>query len=787
MPDVGVPRNLDLLQREHDHNSAYSLLRDQLHALPEEITSYKSTPDRVKQHVPFTEHKAVFSNPTTPSASVLDVCGDESLLMGRVLNGLSAAKIDEILGALTTGGPNNGPIDLTKVAKSSYFLKKVEELRCLKMTPKEVTLKQKNKKDGRERPDVTVAYFDPLDALVYIVQNLGTDGWRWTSRDGEPYVNAWDGSGVKVWEGALRGHIDGGARLIMLDFYIDDFRRDSKRTNKTNGLYMRIANDENDNRLIPIAFAPSSVPVDSLMKHIISPSARILTKGIRIGDQKYIGGFCRGIADHMGKVDILCQKGPSATIPGVYDVRRNDEQGLQVDFLYKQRDLHLQEVAMNVLQWCSDQVDKNTPLPPFYRQLVSRIRELFGLLDGTSYPAVYTMEVFAAHVPQRMGICYMHTETRGVLELHSIAVLTELDKVPHLGYLAALNSLIKLASRYPHRPLFKHDVITTKTHHFSQEKGLHLSLATAEQYDHYICLLLAYLRALLPSDRQHTLDGLEAHIQYSFILTHPDGVDRAKMDELGRKIQEAKKDMIVLLGEQEVCRPKFASLDYWQALIEFSGGPMSFDTTPFEAYHQEWKAACNLTNGHDVERQLLSYAASKLMWDWKVPPRVRAPRAPQEVDEIPPSIDEIDQPDSTAVWKKCGARRTKQTIVGGESREVYEKGRFSGYIVQKGHYVLFEVQAEDRVPQRVPYQFLELYVTTSVRNKQTIELSLRCLEFVALEGAEDSRCKKVTLRASETLKAGQLRPVERLDIHDICGSLYLAPYVRRPHRYPLKQ
>lgn len=89
--------------------------------------------------------------------------------------------------------------------------------------------------------------------------------------------------------------------------------------------------------------------------------------------------------------------------------------------LYKARDRRLAK-AVGRLQWISD----NHPQDRRFAQQITQIRLTLGLRDDVAhppYPAIYAQEIFNEDVAMRMGNCYMHTETRGVLELHALALI----------------------------------------------------------------------------------------------------------------------------------------------------------------------------------------------------------------------------------------------------------------------------------------------------------------------------------------------------------------------------
>ena len=193
----------------------------------------------------------------------------------------------------------------------------------------------------------------------------------------------------------------------------------------------------------------------------------------------------------------------------------------------------------------------------------------------------------------------MHTETRENLSQHAILLLSCFTNlVDHI------NKSVKQLPHYPHHPAFNNDVITTKTHIWSHEEGLHIALATAEDVDLFLCVLPVLFFDKIPS---FVLSTYEAHLQYTFYLTDQNGIKRADLDHIKLLIIEAKRGMVELTHDHSVLqRPKFASADYWIPLIKFLGPPKDYNTTPFEALHLESKTiGADLTNGCNIEKQVI--------------------------------------------------------------------------------------------------------------------------------------------------------------------------------------
>jgi hypothetical protein len=94
--------------------------------------------------------------------------------------------------------------------------------------------------------------------LAYIIKQKGTEGWTFRTRTNAPVIKSvWDSEGAQRFEAHWDLELRNGAQLILLLLYWDDFRRNSKRLHKVNAFYLRILNDEVEQRIYPISYVPS--------------------------------------------------------------------------------------------------------------------------------------------------------------------------------------------------------------------------------------------------------------------------------------------------------------------------------------------------------------------------------------------------------------------------------------------------------------------------------------------------------------------------------------------------
>lgn len=301
---------------------------------------------------------------------------------------------------------------------------------------------------------------------------------------------------------------------------------------------------------------------------------------------------------------------------------------------------------------------------------------------------------------------------------------------------------------------------------------MHISLPTAEHIDQVLCLLPLLFRALLSARWSNAIDGYEAHLQYTFLLTDTKkGIKRDDLEPIERLIHRSKVAMAAIIPSSRLCRPKFASMDYWVPLIKFLGHPMGFNSTPFEAYHQVWKQAGAATNGHNVEHQVLSYAANKLAFDLGV---TLYPCATRSAQLVIGEAQLVRQNQPTPGFAPCGDKVPSPHRP--NAYWYYAKARYNGFVVKMGQYLRITGIAGFPEPQVCLFHGID-----QERERQVYRLHLT--RFSLRSHWPNSRIFICSEETTLFHPIADLHVLELLGVHFVRGYLLLNAYVRRPYYY----
>ncbi len=723
--------------------------KDRLRSLPADQRA-KITPPSVHSYVPWTELIEFTEPPPAMTAEQYQYCNNSALSLNHAMIGLPQAAQQRILDVIC-----HRDFDSKHIPPTVHLLNKVADYCLVKLKKHEVTLPAKPRKKGGPRADQIVSFYMLEELIAYIIQHKGTAGWTFeTSMESPMIASVWDSQGAQRYTHRWAVELESGAKPLLLLLYLDDYRQHKKRAYKINALYVRLLNLESEDLIYPICFASSTVDVNVLLEAILTPSLRRLGKGIRVDGNRYIGGLHVTSVDHMAKVQLVKMKNPGATYSDVYSHRQLRELSRITRELYKPRDPELHKLALDRLQFL---MSIREPIVEDRRE-VTRIRELLGLQEK-GFPALSQVDGFDEDLHMRQGIDYMHTETRGNLHQHAIALLNHRPDLP-----AQVNSAVRKLPRYPHRPYFgDNDVVTTKRKPWSEEEGLHICLASSEQIDHFLCLLPILLYNKVPA---FIMANYEAHLQYTFMLTAKNGIARADLPLLHSLIIATKLGMAALIPEEKLRRVKFASADYWVRQIEFLGPPMAWDSTKYENRHDGTKTiGAELTNRRNVEPQVLEEEGRRIAF--KMPFRQHLFWNPQLL------VTEERQTPPARGWQPCGEASTKNA-----TWWFYPKARFNSYVVSAGQYILLLSTQGDDVSGT--HRFDGIY---EAYNGGTVTHSLLLHRLVSVPADQPTKLEFYNLGRQTELQCNGLVVSKLLDVHEVNERLIGNPYVRYPYCY----
>jgi len=148
-----------------DHNCGLSLYKRKLIDQKERDPAQFTTPEphSVRSHAPFSAAPNPVQ-PTTfkkgPSQDVLEATNWTSLAFIKATVGLPDSAKQRIIDLIL-----DSKFKPAELARNTYILELVEDLLLVKLRSKSEVLPQKQKKNGEERDDVAVHYFDILDLL----------------------------------------------------------------------------------------------------------------------------------------------------------------------------------------------------------------------------------------------------------------------------------------------------------------------------------------------------------------------------------------------------------------------------------------------------------------------------------------------------------------------------------------------------------------------------------------------------------------------------------------------
>lgn len=741
-----------------DNSSGLVELKDRLRQLPAEERK-KISPPLVENFVPWTRMDSVEQTPSKLSMEQLSYANSSTMSLFRAMVGLPDTAKQRILDVIA-----HSEFDPKVVPRTVKILNKVADHLLVKPKQHDITLPSKPHKSGQHRADHKVKYYQIDELIAYIIKHRGTEGWVFqTDENANVIKGIWNSSGAAKYERRWTVQINQeGAKPILLLFYWDDYKKGTKRTNKINAFYVRVLNCVTEQLIEPICFAPSTIDVNVLLENIFTPFLRCLGKGITVNEQRWIGGLHITSTDHMAKVPLVLLKNPGATYSDVYSHRQLEELHWIADGNYKKRDGELGKLIHDRLQF----LIKIQPQNPEITREITRIRELVGMRPS-GFPALSQLEIFDEDIYVRQGIDYMHTETRGSLYQHGVALFQDNEELIKL-----VNAAVRLVPRYPHRPYFgNNDVITKKRQPWTEEEGLHLNLATSEQIDHFLCLLPILLHPYVdkhPGVPSRRLSAYEAHLEYTFFLTAAE-IKRSDLPKIESLIHKAKVGMSELLPAEKLNRVKFTSMEYWPEQIKFNGPPIEYDTTIMENRHDGTKGiGTDLTNRKDVERQILSELATRTA--------LQVPLRKVGGHEIRLFVME-KQPQNFAVgWCPCG----KITEIH-EQSQWWHKARTNGYKVATGQFLSVTRSFRDGGRQERFSCCFKGIVKFVVQNMPTYELVYRRL--LPEQENLESRIKIFKEGDQEQVPAGEIEVHELLDVHKMGDKLAHNEYVRYPYRY----
>jgi len=723
--------------------------KQRLSALPPEQRA-KITPPSVRNYVAWTEVAGITDDPPVLTAEQHEYCNDSTISLCHAMIGLPQAAQQRILSVVS-----HRDFDSKRIPPTVKLLNKAADYCLVKLRKHEVTLPAKPRKGGHTRPDQVVSFFKLEELIAYIVRHKGTAGWTFETRMDSPVIaSVWDSEGAQRYTQRWTLELQLGAKLVLLVLYWDDYKQNKKRTHKVNAFYIRLLNHEVEDLIYPICFASSTVDVNVLLEAIVTPSLRCLGKGISIDGNRFVGGVHVTSVDHMAKVQLVKLKNPGADYSDVYSHRRLPELSRVTDRAYKPRDPELHKLALDRLQYLLSLPEQVLEV----RHEITRIRALFGLQEK-GFPTLSQVEGLDEDLHLRQGIDYMHTETRGNLYQHGLAVINHRQDLP-----ALINNAVRSLPSYPHRPnLGGNDVITTKRQPWSEEEGLHICLATSEQIDHFLCLLPVLLYGKIPT---FVMEAYEAHLQYTFMLTSPKGIARADLPRLRQLILTAKRGMAALIPEEKLRRVKFASVDYWVRQVEFLGPPMAWDSTKYENRHDGTKAiGADLTNRRDIEPQVLAEVGRRMAFE--VPFRQHLFTRVKLLD-----TENHANPDS-AGWLPCGDASTLAA-----TWRFWPKARFNGFIISADQYLSISDRSAGDAPVYIRFDGIYEY---DIRDELRHELLTHRL--IRVNADQDTKLEFYNLGRQILVNSEDIQPLELLDVFDLDGRLVRNPYMRYPYRY----
>jgi len=707
----------------------------------------KITPPSVRDYVPWTEMASITEDPPVLTLEQRQFCNDSTISLCHAMIGLPQAAQQRILAVVS-----HKDFDSKHIPPTVHLLNKVADYCLVKLRKHEVTLPAKPRKRGQARPDQVVSFYKVEELIAYIVRHKGMAGWTFETRMESPVIaSVWDSTGAQRYAQKWTVEIESGGRMLLLVLYWDDYKQSKKRTHKVNAFYMRLLNHESEHLIYPICFASSTVDVNVLLQEIVTPSLRCLGKGISVDGRRFVGGVHVTSVDHMAKVQLVKLKNPGATYSEVYSHRRLEELSRVTDQAYKKRDPELHKLAFDRLQYLLSFQESTLAV----RQEITRIRELFGLQDK-GFPALSQVEGLDEALHMRQGIDYMHTETRGNLSQHGLALISHNQDLP-----SVVNIAVRSLPRYPHRPYFgANDVITTKRQPWSEEEGLHICLATSEQIDHFLCLLPILLYGKIPS---FMLEAYEAHLQYTFMLTSKKGIARSDLPRLKALIFAAKRGMAALIPTEKLRRVKFASADYWAEQVEFLGPPMAWDSTIYENRHDGTKTiGAELTNRRDIEPQVLDELGRRMAFE--IPFRQHLFTRVKLL--ITASRENVDSDG----WRPCGDASHLET-----TWRFWPNARFNGFIISAGQFLSISISG---VPAFHRFDGIYEY---SIQGELQHELLTHRLAGVDVD--RSTYLEFYNLGHQIRLPSKDVNVCVLLDVHEIEGRLVRNPYVRYPYYY----
>jgi hypothetical protein len=245
--------------------------------------------------------------------------------------------------------------------------------------------------------------------------------------------------------------------------------------------------------------------------------------------------------------------------------------------------------------------------------------------------------------------------------------------------------------------------------------------------------------------------------------------------------------MAALLPKEKLCRPKFASIDYWETLVSFLGHPRHYDSTKFEAKHLVWKeVGASLTNGHNVEAQVMNHATTLLSFDCEIPIISSANVSERIITENKQLLVRDRKHKIEVGWINCGDEGVPQDA----EHTLYNKARYNGFIVKPGQFLT--LSGNDLLQQVPPgedhiYKFLGIYTKDTRPVGQGKPVRSYLLWFQPYKCGqvygERSKVKSLTELREKTLISTGIQATELLDVSNIKDKLYLQPYVRYPYRY----